>query len=197
MNKRGGVVADVIQDKLILNDNEYMILAEISTNDSTNQRKLSKKLGVSLGTVNALLAKMTREGIIKVEQVSGRQVAYMLTPKGMLEKAKKTVSYLKSHYRAIYQSKEKIKVLIDELAKTYGHVIVLRNKDEFGAIVDIATAEYNAKLVAIELESVYKLSELKLAQSKEKCALLNATADMITAHDLPQSCTVINMLEKL
>ncbi len=186
-----------MENELVLNDNEYMILSEIADSDSTNQRKLSKKLGVSLGTVNALLSKMTREGIIKVEQVSGRQVAYMLTPKGMLEKAKKTVSYLKSHYRAIYQSKEKIKALIDELAKTYGRIIVLRNKDEFGAIVDIAIAEYNAKLVAIELESIYSLNELKQTKSKEKCMILNATAERVKADQVHTDCEILNVIDKL
>ncbi len=186
-----------MKNEFVLNDNEYMILVEIADSDSTNQRKLSQKLGVSLGTVNALLSKMTREGIIKVEQVSGRQVAYMLTPKGMLEKAKKTVSYLKNHYRAIYHSKEKIKLLIDELAKQYGRIIVFRSKDEFGAIVDIAITEYNAKLVAIELKSVYSLDEIKQVKSEEKCVILNATAERLQVDNMQINCEVINVIDKL
>ncbi len=186
-----------MKNELVLNDNEYMILTEIVDGDSINQRKLSKKLGVSLGTVNALLSKMTREGIIKVEQVSGRQVAYMLTPKGMLEKAKKTVSYLKVHYRAIYQSKEKIKLLIDEFAKQYGHIVVLKDKDEFGAIIDIALDEYNANLAAIELRVIYNLSELKPNYSTQKCVLLNATAERLKSNQLIANCEVINVIDKL
>ncbi len=190
-------MANVAREQLNISDNEYLILSELATDDSVNQRKLSKKLGVSLGTVNALLTKMVREGKIKVEQVSGRQVAYMLTPNGMLEKAKKTVSYLKGHYRAIYESKEKIKSLIDQLAKRYDKIVVLKNKDEFGAIVDIALTEYNTTLAAIELDVIYTIEQLKASQSATKCVLLNATANPLQKAQLPSGYALINALEKL
>ncbi len=197
MNKRGEPLPNVAREQLNIGDNEYMILTQLAEDDSVNQRQLSKKLGVSLGTVNALLTKMAREGKIKVEQVSGRQVAYMLTPNGMLEKAKKTVSYLKGHYRAIYESKEKIKRLIDQLAKRYDYIVVLKNKDEFGAIVDIALSEYNATLAAIELDVIYTLDQLKPLQPASKSALFNATAKPLKSDQLPSGYALVNALEKL
>ena len=98
----------------IVMDNEYYIMSEVADNENVTQRELSTKLGVSVSTINVLINKMIREGLIKMKQVSGRQVLYMLTPMGIVEKARKTSSYLRGHYRIIYETNEKIKYLLDE-----------------------------------------------------------------------------------
>ena len=77
------------ESKSIFSDNEYTIMSEIMDNENVSQRELSRKLGVSVSTVNALMNKMIKEGLIKMTQVSQKQVFYMLTPIGMMEKAKK------------------------------------------------------------------------------------------------------------
>ena len=77
------------ESKSIFSDNEYTIMSEIMDNENVSQRELSRKLGISVSTVNALMNKMIKEGLIKMTQVSQKQVFYMLTPIGMIEKAKK------------------------------------------------------------------------------------------------------------
>lgn len=71
-------------------------MSEIVDNENVSQRELSRKLGVSVSTVNALMNKMIKEGLIKMTQVSQKQVFYMLTPVGMVEKAKKNRELFKS-----------------------------------------------------------------------------------------------------
>ena len=70
----------------IFSDNELKLMSEISENENITQRELSKKLNLSLGSVNILIKKMIKEGLIKMNQVSTRQVFYMLTPAGIMEK---------------------------------------------------------------------------------------------------------------
>lgn len=131
----------MLETKNIFGDNEYNIMSEILENERVTQRELSKKLGVSVSTVNILIAKMIRQGLIKMTQVSQRQVLYMLTPSGMIEKAKKTISYLKIHYRAIYDIKEKIKELFDELSKNNDVIILWINDYEMKEIINLAINE--------------------------------------------------------
>ncbi len=126
-------------------DNEYLIMSEVSENENVTQRELSKKLGVSVSTVNVLMNKMIREGLIKMTQVSQKQVLYMLTPVGMMEKAQKTVRYLKGHYRAIYETKEKIKSILDELNQENDVIYVLMGNDEMSEILSVAIHEYKSK----------------------------------------------------
>ena len=77
------------EEESLLLDDEYIIMSEVSENEKISQRELSRKLGVSVSTVNILVNKMIKDGLIKVTQVSQKQVLYMLTPVGMMEKAKK------------------------------------------------------------------------------------------------------------
>jgi DNA-binding MarR family transcriptional regulator len=142
------------ENKSIFSDNEYTIMTEIVENENVTQRELSKKLGISVSTVNVLINKMIREGHIKMTQVSQKQVFYMLTPIGMMEKAKKTVQYLKIHYRVIYETKEKIKSVLGELVKEHDAIFVLISDDEVGEIIGIALDEFEtchsqAKIIAI------------------------------------------------
>src|SRR5690554_1541252 len=146
---------ELADNKILLADNEYVIMSEVVENEYITQRELSKKLGVSVSTVNVLMNKMIREGLIKMTQVSQKQVLYMLTPVGMMEKAKKTVSYLKSHYRAIFETKEKIKKIFEKLANDHDVIFVLKSDDEMGEMIGIAIDEfkpsnYNSKMIVLD-----------------------------------------------
>lgn len=153
----------------LLFDKEYVIMSEVADNESVTQRELSKKLGISVSTVNVLMNKMIREGLIKMNQVSQKQVLYMLTPVGMMEKAKKTVSYLKGHYRAIFETKEKIKSVLDKLAQDNDVIYVLASNDEMGEILSIAVNEYTAnhsKQRQMASDLSYVESKIMIIQSR-------------------------------
>ena len=128
----------------VFSDNEYTIMAEIVGNENITQRELSKKLGISVSTVNVLMNKMIKEGLVKMTQMTQKQVFYILTPVGMLEKAKKTVSYLKAHYRAIYEMKEKIKSIFEGLTQEHDAVFVLLCEDEMSEIIGVTVEEFQS-----------------------------------------------------
>jgi len=151
-------------NKGTFSDNEYTILSEIGENENITQRELSRALGVSVSTVNVLMNKMMREGLVKMTQVSQKQVLYMLTPTGMMAKAKKTVSYLKAHYRAIYETNERIKAILAELAIKHDVIYVLMQDDEMGEIMKAAVREYldkHKKENIFLINNVKKVDELK------------------------------------
>lgn len=123
-------------------DNEYIILESIDNNSMTTQRELSKKLGISLGSVNMLLNKMVREGLIKIEKLNTNTILYMLTPKGFMEKVNKTYNYIKIHYNYITEIKQKIKYRLNELNHK-GKILVVLEQDEISDLVEIALKEIN------------------------------------------------------
>ena len=96
-------------------DREYIILENIDKNANITQRELSQKAGISLGSVNILLNKMIKEGLIKIEKIPADRVLYMLTPKGILEKMNKTYQYIKIHYNYIDKTKNRIKTILELL----------------------------------------------------------------------------------
>jgi EPS-associated MarR family transcriptional regulator len=81
------------------------------------QRQMAKEMGISLGKVNCCLSELAKKGIIKVNWFKSARnkipYAYVLTPKGLEEKAMITLSFMK---RKIVEFEE-IQCQIRELAR--------------------------------------------------------------------------------
>ena len=81
------------------------------------QRDLSAEMGISLGKINFCLSELTRKGLIKINRFKGSKnktnYLYKLTPYGLEEKARVTVSFLRQKQREY----EAIKRQIEELEK--------------------------------------------------------------------------------
>ncbi|MEE9274538.1 MAG: winged helix-turn-helix transcriptional regulator [bacterium] len=84
---------------------ELKLMEEVHRNEGfATQRELAVRLNVSLGLVNAFIKRVVRKGYFKVTTIPGRRVRYLLTPQGLAEKSRKTVSYIRyslSYYREI------------------------------------------------------------------------------------------------
>lgn len=181
-------------NKNLFLDNEYAIMTEIIENENITQRELSKRLDVSVSTVNVLINKMIKEGLIKMTHVSQKQVLYMLTPVGMMEKAKKTVRYLKAHYRTIYETKERIKKIIKELVHDYDVVYILMSNDEMGEIIKIATEEIDIEGIHPNLKIVSSVNDVNV---KLTTALVCMNSYDNFYEELEDTLTVINITEQL
>ena len=119
-------------------DKEFVLLEKIEEKQNITQRELSEHAGLSLGSVNLLLQKMAREGLIKMEQIPANRVAYMLTPKGMAEKVRKTYEYVLRNYAAIEEQKLKIRRVLQEAVDQYGRVCVLMPNDSMAGLITLA-----------------------------------------------------------
>lgn len=77
----------------------YKILKLLEQNPDISQRELSKKLDVSLGKVNYCINALKEKGLVKARNFRNssnkKSYLYVLTPKGIEEKAKITASFLK------------------------------------------------------------------------------------------------------
>lgn len=93
----------------------YGLLKTLENNPSLSQRDLAKRLGISLGKVNFCLNALVEKGCLKVNNFrnSGNKLsyAYLLTPRGVEEKARITVYFLK--YKM--QEYERLRAEIAEL----------------------------------------------------------------------------------
>ena len=182
----------------ILLDNEYTIMSEIIGNEKITQRELSKKLGVSVSTVNVLINKMIREGLIKMTQVSHKQVLYMLTSVGLMEKAQKTVEYLKVHYRVIYETKEKLRLILEELSQEHDSIFLLMGDDEMSKVLRIAIDEFHAshrelKVVFIERNKKAELTDIRIPVLIH----MAISEDDLTEYTKMDNLKVINLAEQL
>ena len=75
------------------------LLRRLESNPEYTQRELSQEMGVSLGKVNYCMKKLTEKGLIKLTNFTHNPnkmgYAYLLTPSGVEEKTRLTISFLK------------------------------------------------------------------------------------------------------
>ena len=95
----------------------YGLLKTLEENPGLSQRDLAKKLGVSLGKINFCLNALVGKGSLKINNFRNSEnklaYAYLLTPRGVEEKARITVQFLK--YKM--QEYERLRAEIEELKR--------------------------------------------------------------------------------
>ena len=81
------------------NQDHLNLLRQIGKKPNSNQRELAEELGFSLGKLNYCLKALKKKGFLKIENFSKNpnkiNYLYILTPKGMSEKAKLTINFMK------------------------------------------------------------------------------------------------------
>ena len=94
----------------------YKLLKIIEANPAIQQREMAKAMGVSLGKANYCLQALVQKGLVKMDNFRRADnklaYSYLLTPSGIEEKARLTVSFLKSkvaEYDAIRNEIEELR----------------------------------------------------------------------------------------
>ena len=99
----------------------YSLLKTLEENPSLSQRDLAKRLGISLGKVNFCLNALVAKGSLKINNFRNNEnklaYAYLLTPRGVEEKARITVGFLKHKMQEYEQLRKEIEELKREAEK--------------------------------------------------------------------------------
>jgi EPS-associated MarR family transcriptional regulator len=105
----------------------YRLLKVLSQDSNLSQRDMAKRMGISLGKVNYCLSELAKKGLIKVNRFKSAKnkipYTYMLTPIGLEEKAKLTVTFLKRKLSEYEEIKRQIRELAGEVGEDRVEVI--------------------------------------------------------------------------
>ncbi len=97
------------------------LLRKIELNPEYTQRELSQEMGVSLGKVNYCIKKLTEKGLIKITNFKQNPnkvgYFYILTPRGIEEKARLTFSFLKRKIKEYEILKDEINKLKEDIGQ--------------------------------------------------------------------------------
>jgi EPS-associated MarR family transcriptional regulator len=93
----------------------YGLLKTLEDNPGLSQRDLAKRLGISLGKVNFCLNALVEKGSLKINNFRNNEnklaYVYLLTPRGVEEKARITVMFLKHKMQEYEQLRKEIEEL--------------------------------------------------------------------------------------
>ena len=91
----------------------FEILRKIQKKPNSSQRELAKELDFSLGKLNYCLKALQLKGFVKIKNFSNHpnkfNYFYILTPKGITEKTKLTVNFMKRKMQEYDELKRELK----------------------------------------------------------------------------------------
>ena len=95
------------------NQDHLNVLRKIKREPRSSQREMAKDLGFSLGKLNYCLQALKLKGLIKINNFkknpSKINYVYVLTPKGIAEKTKLTLNFMKKKMLEYDELKKEIK----------------------------------------------------------------------------------------
>ena len=99
------------------NQDHFEVLRKLQKKPDSTQRELAEELGFSLGKLNYCVKALKSKGLLKIKNFKKNpnkiNYIYTLTPKGITEKTKLTVNFMKRKMQEYDELKEEY----DELKK--------------------------------------------------------------------------------
>ena len=93
-------------------ENNFKVLRIIKNNPNLSQRELASTLDFSLGKLNYCLKALKEKGLVKMKNFSSNSnkigYAYILTPKGIREKTKLTINFMKKKMKEYDELKKEL-----------------------------------------------------------------------------------------
>lgn len=125
------------------------VLTAIERGETVSQLVLSRRVGVAVGLVNALLKRAVRKGFVKIQNAPARRYAYYLTPKGFAEKSRLVGEYVEWSLSFFRQARVQYAEVF-ERARTVGFErVVLAGHGELAEIAVLAALEQGVQLTGI------------------------------------------------
>ena len=96
------------------NNQDYLnLLRKIKNKPESSQRELAEELGFSLGKLNYCVKALKNKGLIKINNFkkNPKKINYIydLTPKGISEKTKLTINFMKRKMKEYDELKKELK----------------------------------------------------------------------------------------
>src|SRR4051812_32503112 len=73
---------------------DLKLLEAVEADSRITQRSLANRLGIALGLTNIYLKRLVRKGYIKCVNVQSNRISYLITPRGIAEKARLTYEFM-------------------------------------------------------------------------------------------------------
>ena len=94
------------------NQDHFSVLRKINNEPKASQRQMAAELGFSLGKLNYCLKALKNKGLIKINNFKKNpnkiNYIYVLTPKGISQKTKLTLNFMKRKMKEYEELKKEI-----------------------------------------------------------------------------------------
>ena len=99
-------------NKNINDQDHFNVMRELQKDPKSSQRDLAHQLGFSLGKLNYCLKALQQKGLIKIKNFQKHSnkfnYIYILTPKGITQKTKLTINFMKRKMKEYDELKREV-----------------------------------------------------------------------------------------
>ena len=127
---------------------DLQLLDAVEQNAHVTQRSLSSHLGIALGLTNIYIRRLVRKGYIKCVNVQSNRIAYLITPRGVAEKARLTYEFIQYSLHLYKDVRRHLRGVLMECA-TDGQKLAIYGSGEAAELAYLSLKELGLEPVAI------------------------------------------------
>jgi DNA-binding MarR family transcriptional regulator len=127
---------------------DLKLLEAVEQNSRVTQRSLATKLGIALGLTNIYLRRLVRKGYIKCVNVQSNRITYLITPRGIAEKARLTYEFMDYSLHLFGEVRQHLRLVLQECAAA-GRRVAICGRGEAAEIAYLSLREFGLEPVAI------------------------------------------------
>jgi DNA-binding Lrp family transcriptional regulator len=127
---------------------DLQLLETVEQNARVTQRSLASHMGIALGLTNIYIKRLVRKGCIKCVNVQSNRIAYLITPRGVAEKARLTYEFMQYSLHLYKDARRHLHVLVRERAAE-GQRLAIYGSGEAAELAYLSLRELGVEPVAI------------------------------------------------
>jgi len=160
------------------------ILEHINENPTITQRDLASKLGIALGLTNSYIKRLYKKGCIKIKNIDGKRIKYILTPKGFMEKARLTCNYMAKSFNYFREIRQKIDHTYNTMIESGITKIILWGDSELAELCIISSKGLPITILGIvSLDGENKKNFNYSLYTKDEIKKIDFDAVLVTTFD--------------
>jgi len=132
----------------IENHRDLKLLEAVEEDSRITQRSLATKLGIALGLTNIYLKRLVRKGYIKCVNVQSNRITYLITPRGIAEKARLTYEFMDYSLHLFGEVRQHLRTALQECARANRRVAIY-GRGEAAELAYLSLKESGLEPVAI------------------------------------------------
>jgi hypothetical protein len=127
---------------------DLRLLEAVHEDPRVTQRGLSSKLGIALGLANIYLKRMIQKGYIKCANVQPNRISYLITPRGIAEKARLTYEFMDYSLHLYGEVRQHLREALQDCAEA-GKRVAIYGSGEAAELAYLSLKESGMEPVAI------------------------------------------------
>jgi DNA-binding Lrp family transcriptional regulator len=127
---------------------DLKLLEAVEQDSRVTQRTLATKLGIALGLTNIYLRRLIRKGYIKCVNVQPNRISYLITPRGIGEKARLMYEFMDYSLHLYGEVRQHLRIVLAECADADRRVAIY-GRGEAAELAYLSLKEFGLEPVAV------------------------------------------------